>query len=134
MSAILIKLDYLSAFRTIVNNFFPIIHVKSYSLYCVRGHTLPRSLEVTLVKCAPFCMYVSYFLVFVLWHTCLTTVPAKIDPAFPGFIHPNLKFMIQYFLDFLDPGYPGFFENSTGRTSQPPWAHEDSGHSSTQFI
>ena len=33
MSAILIKLDYLSAFCTIVNNFFPIIHVKSYSLY-----------------------------------------------------------------------------------------------------
>jgi hypothetical protein len=44
MSAILIKLDYLSAFRTIVSNFFPIIHVKSYPaslLLCQRAHPTP---------------------------------------------------------------------------------------------
>jgi hypothetical protein len=46
-------------------------------------------------------------------------MPATDNLVIPGFTHPNSKFMIQYILDFLAPGYPGFFKNSTGKMPQP---------------
>ena len=60
-SAVLIKLDYLPIFPTPLSVILLIIHVKSYSLYCVRGHTLPRSLGDHGKVCPLLYMYFLFF-------------------------------------------------------------------------